>query len=322
MTSEETSSVTQENDDLKEEFDEEDQEIDLRGRKKTSKKTITKTVQIIKRSTSRRRVRSRRYSESDPLVIHEPITIAPLTLTPQNLVPEPDSLGRPIEKSQSMGRISQRISFLDPNIPIRQHQSQSDQDGRSRNGLTTDKRNSFFSENPLKVTEIPIFHNGLLAQGAHEALNGNSDNLDGTSSLKANGVMTRKKDERIIDLQVDPILKRSESTHRQKETEGHFYDAKSPANTLPRKSIMKPAKNGLTWPVELVVTHVEPHLAAPKEESKQYKIRLKLDSWFITVHQTVRWSELKNHKNIEIDGISRLKIHQNAFAFEYSVMEF
>lgn len=85
---------------------------------------------------------------------------------------------------------------------------------------------------------------------------------------------------------------------------------------------MKPAKNGLTWPVELVVTHVEPHLAAPKEESKQYKIRLKLDSWFITVHQTVRWSELKNHKNIEIDGISRLKIHQNAFAFEYSVMEF
>ncbi|TRY78553.1 hypothetical protein TCAL_07738 [Tigriopus californicus] len=320
MTSEETSSVTQENDDLKEEFDEEDQEIDLRGRKKTSKKTITKTVKIVKRSTSRRRVRSRRYSESDPLVIHEPI--APLILTPQqDSMNGSDLLGRPIEKSQSMGRISQRISFLDPSIPIRQHQPIQDQVGPPRNGLATNKRNEFFSESPLKVTEVPIFHNGLLAQKAHQALNGSIDDLDGTSQ-KANGVMTRKKDERIIDLQVDPILKRSDSMKRQKETEGHFYEAKSPANTLPRKSIMKPAKNGLSWPVELLVTHVEPCLASPKEESKQFKIKLKLDSWFITVHQTVRWSELKNHKNIEIDGISRLKIHQNAFAFEYSVMEF
>ena len=39
------------------------------------------------------------------------------------------------------------------------------------------------------------------------------------------------------------------------------------------------------------------------------------------MNQVCRWSELRNDRNVEIDGISRLKVYKDGFGFESSVLE-
>ena len=49
--------------------------------------------------------------------------------------------------------------------------------------------------------------------------------------------------------------------------------------------------------------------------------KLLLDSWSVQMNQVCRWSELRNDRNVEIDGISRLKVYKDGFGFESSVLE-
>ena len=84
------------------------------------------------------------------------------------------------------------------------------------------------------------------------------------------------------------------------------------------------------FPVNLIVTHV-----AGVEENRRARHRsgkgaaeeipgrrsLLLDSWSVQLNQVWRWSELRNDRNVEIDGVSRLKVFKDGFAFESSVRE-
>ena len=74
------------------------------------------------------------------------------------------------------------------------------------------------------------------------------------------------------------------------------------------------------FPVDLIVTHIagdESRRSIADEENK----RVLLDSWTVQMNQVCRWSELRNDRNVEIDGISRLKVYKDAFSFEFSVLE-
>ena len=79
------------------------------------------------------------------------------------------------------------------------------------------------------------------------------------------------------------------------------------------------------FPVDLIVTHIAGDRSRQKsgrssiadEEDK----RVLLDSWTVQMNQVCRWSELRNDRNVEIDGISRLKVYKDAFSFEFSVLE-
>ena len=86
------------------------------------------------------------------------------------------------------------------------------------------------------------------------------------------------------------------------------------------------------FPVNLIVTHVagteerSRHRSgkgapAATEEIPGRRSLLLLDSWSVQLNQVCRWSELRNDRNVEIDGVSRLKVYKDGFAFESSVRE-
>ena len=82
------------------------------------------------------------------------------------------------------------------------------------------------------------------------------------------------------------------------------------------------------FPVGLIVTHIAGEEAACRSRRKSgtdnisdEKKGLLLDSWDVHINQVCRWSELRNDRNVEIDGISRLKVYKDGFGFESSVLE-
>ena len=82
------------------------------------------------------------------------------------------------------------------------------------------------------------------------------------------------------------------------------------------------------FPVSLIVTHIAGEEACRSRRKSgmnnipDEKKGLLLDSWNVHINQVCRWSELRNDRNVEIDGISRLKVYKDGFGFESSVLEF
>ena len=98
--------------------------------------------------------------------------------------------------------------------------------------------------------------------------------------------------------------------------------AKSPLPTPTSGKTHSYSENGENhWPRPLLVTHINGTSPRPTGRPS-HKFRVLVDHWSIAMNQTVRWSQLENDKNVEIDGVSRLKIHQNKFGFEYHISEF
>ena len=90
------------------------------------------------------------------------------------------------------------------------------------------------------------------------------------------------------------------------------------------------------FPVNLIVTHIagtgenasgrrarrRSGKGAPTTAAEDIpEERSLLDSWSVQLNQVCRWSELRNDRNVEIDGVSRLKVYKDGFAFESSVRE-
>lgn len=67
-----------------------------------------------------------------------------------------------------------------------------------------------------------------------------------------------------------------------------------------------------------IVTHVHPQ---KKVDQKECLVKKCLDHWQLSFKQTVKWSELANVKNLEIDGVSKLRVRQDRICFEYNLYE-
>ena len=73
-----------------------------------------------------------------------------------------------------------------------------------------------------------------------------------------------------------------------------------------------------------IVTHVNPRkkaASAAENGDKECWSKKCLDNWQMSFKQTVKWSELANVKNLEIDGVSRLRVRQDNISFEYNLYE-
>ena len=84
------------------------------------------------------------------------------------------------------------------------------------------------------------------------------------------------------------------------------------------------------FPVSLIVTHISGEATDPAGRSRRKsgisdisgeKQKLRLGSWSVQINQVCRWSELRNDRNVEIDGVSKLKVYKDSFGFESSVLE-
>ncbi len=81
-----------------------------------------------------------------------------------------------------------------------------------------------------------------------------------------------------------------------------------------------------SFPVKLIVTHILEETPPPRIRPKSGHLsksptairRDVLDSWSVQMNQVWRWSELVNNRNVEIDGVSRLKVYKDRFDFEYA----
>ena len=80
--------------------------------------------------------------------------------------------------------------------------------------------------------------------------------------------------------------------------------------------------NGLANLHPFIVTHVHPRKTnADANGGEKCWSKKCLDSWHLSFKQTVKWSELANLKNLEIDGVSKLRVRQDKIDFEYNLYE-
>jgi len=265
-----------------------------RGRQ-LNRKTVTTTIRVTKRSTSRKRVKNKKQGDRDLLspgtdeedrLVSPPLTSTPLKTNGFHRDDDNDDndgglLQRKATKSrqqsQGCGKIG-RIAFLEPDSP----------------------------PSP-RTKEYRI--GSLLLGGKNDAPSRRS-----TTAIPANTPNS------------DATCRNCRDPERTVNVRIIGDDSIDDAETGSKIVSVTPASYEIEdFPVDLIVTHIAGDRSRQKsgrssiadEEDK----RVLLDSWTVQMNQVCRWSELRNDRNVEIDGISRLKVYKDAFSFEFSVLE-
>ena len=100
------------------------------------------------------------------------------------------------------------------------------------------------------------------------------------------------------------------------QREGERENGDQPANPVT-------SQNGRLFSSDhpFIVTHVYPRKEVTRGGERKFRSKKCLDSWQLSYKQTVKWSELANVKNQEIDGVSKLRVRQDKISFEYCVYD-